>query len=153
MSPLFAVPAALDNLIAAARAGMPGVQVVDGPPTSDFELPVRALIVGGSEDPQDVLAVEGQPAERGLGPRAEERFTVLCNLVVWDGGADADLAAARRTLFSLLEQLEQVLAGDRTLGGAVARASLTPERNLGQQRTPDGVGVVLATAIACTHLP
>jgi hypothetical protein len=147
--PVSVIAEAIDALVAVCQTapGLDGVQVVDGPPTSDFEVPVRALIIGGSEDPDDVLAAAAQPVETGLAPRDQEQFDIGGNVVVWDGGVDRDLALARRTAFDILQAVGDTLAGDHTLGGKVTRATLAADRQFGQRRTTDGVGAVIAFAV------
>lgn len=154
MSRSSSIPAALDAIVAAAKgsAELRDAIVVDGPPTSDFELPVRALIVGGSEDPDDPVAATGSRDEHGLQPQDAEQFDVHCDAVAWDGGPDATLSSTRRAAFALVDGLSAVLSRNPTLDGVVTRAAVVDERSVGQLRTEDGVGVAVRFTVRCTRV-
>ncbi len=114
-----AVPAVIDALLAAVTAALPGVQVVDGKPTTD----VAGDVIAVGFAPQ-----EGSPAadctERDRGLRViEESVSVSCLARSWSG--DGDVKAQRDRTYALLTAVRGRVRTDRTLGGVVRDARLT----------------------------
>lgn len=139
------IPAALDALLAAARAGVgAGVHVVDGPPVEwdPIALPAQAgaggdelryLFVGASPDGPGVAGEQDYAAAGAVA--SDENYRISC--VIHVTGA-LDVKARRDEAFAVLADLEQTLKFDPSLGGAVlyARvggiAAVTPRTGNGE---------------------
>lgn len=117
------VPDAIDGLLAALRgsAALDGVAVFDGPVVSGSTA-MEVITVGytGGEDEDSVDATE---AIAGLSvQQSRERYVVRCAASVRNGSAD--MTAARTRAYELLGYIGHALAADKTLGGAVMKATL-----------------------------
>lgn len=113
------VPGAIDALVArlAARPGLAGVQIFDGPeakfPEQDF------IAVGLSPEDLETPATR-QPA----GPATtSESAEITCAIRSWDG--TTDIRSRRLRAYQLLDEIRSEIDGDNTLGGAVDQAELT----------------------------
>lgn len=148
------VPAALDALIAMAARALPEVQVTDGAPVGDVADDVVAI--GTTGRPGEV-AVEESRTEARLAGRDGEAYDVSCVASSWRG-AETDFKPVRDALFGMLDALAAEIAVDRTLGGAVAHASMRVVTYFQDQTgaaddegTPSGSGAV-ATAQFIVHV-
>jgi hypothetical protein len=95
--------------------------VQDGPVPLDIaDLEVLSV---GDDGSDDGTTVNGAFSPEGMGSRPDrEQFEVTCLIVVVDGAGD--IKAARTRAYELLSAAAEALAGDRTLGGLVLRASM-----------------------------
>lgn len=115
-----AVADATDALIDLwTAANIAGLQIVDGAP---YDVQGSFLAVGWTRD--------GQPGTTGLFSqftaalsREREQFDVNCLLSLWLG--DQSMRVVRRNIVTTLQQLESVVAANRTLNGAVMLARFT----------------------------
>ncbi|MEV7908513.1 hypothetical protein [Streptomyces anulatus] len=114
------IPAVLDELLARARLALPGVQVLDGQPTTDTEPDVIAIGFTGAPGEPVVEATE-ERAQLAASPD-RERYDVTCLASAWIG--DDDARKARDRAFELLETFRAELQRDSTLGGLVLSARL-----------------------------
>lgn len=117
------VPDAIAGLLAALRgsAALDGVAVFDGPVVNGSTA-MEVITVGytGGEDEDSADATE---AIAGLSVQQQrERYVVRCAASVRNGSAD--MAAARTRAYELVGYVGGVLTADKTLGGAVMKASL-----------------------------
>lgn len=137
---------ALDALRAALAAGLSDVELVDGQPIKLDE--PDCLIVGWSPTRP---AVEIQQEQSGLDKnRRSERLTVACVLSVWRG--DTDPKAVRDAAKARMDEIRDVLAANRTLGGEVTRAVLGYDGTLDQAQTNDGATATFDFTILVTTL-
>lgn len=114
------IPAVLDELLARARLALPGVQVLDGQPTTDTEPDVLAIGFTGSPGEPVVEATE-ERAQLAASPD-RERYDVTGLASSWIG--DDDAKKARDRAFELLETFAAEIRRDSTLGGLVLSARL-----------------------------
>jgi hypothetical protein len=110
------VPGAIDGLLAVFAAALPGVQVVDGPPTAD----IRGDVLGVGLAPQEPSDVESTNTDADLGAGSREQFVVVCVARSWSG--NNALKAQRDRTFRMVDAAEAALAANPSLGGAVSRA-------------------------------
>jgi hypothetical protein len=117
-----AIPEVLDALTAIWRtaqpAGLRTDQVHDGPATEYAG--TEGVGVGASIQDNGVEWTE--PAA-DVGGGSAQRITVTC--LVWSGSGDTTFKARRDRVDAILDALEQTVAADRSLGGAVSTAWLT----------------------------
>lgn len=109
------VPGAIDGLLAVFAAALPGVQVVDGPPTAD----IRGDVLGVGLSPQEPSDVESTSTDAGL-RGAREQFAIVCVARSWSG--NNALKAQRDRTYRMVDAAEAALVANPTLGGAVSRA-------------------------------
>lgn len=135
-----AVPAAIDALIAMARAdtaiGGAGVRVDDGPwmsPPIEQELvvigwvPIQGPTVAWVED---LTSLSGSQSEA---------FDIHCHTRVWR--ADAVLRAARHRVDEIVNALRLAIRADNTLMGAVDHAQLAAQHLISEQHSSGGCSV------------
>lgn len=135
------VPTAKANLAAqlAARAGLNGVQVTNGPPLPN---PSREFIwVGAAEGSQEIATMSGT--------RAEQYGINVIISVLREG---TDIVAADTRCFALAAEVEQQLRSDPTINNAVTYSQFG-EFRLGEYVAPDGMNRVseLTVTVACEH--
>src|SRR6266536_1871804 len=124
------IPAAVDRLVQMLTVGLPGVQVIDGPPV--IELEKTGVSVGYSPDVLSVVSIQ-----EGAGLVSEsETFDVNC--LAWQRSGDTDMKTVRDAVFAIVGNCDTALAGDRRLGGAVVNAYLRVV-DLDQTQTDDGM--------------
>ena len=136
-----AVPAAIDALIAMARAdtviGGSGVRVDDGPwmsPPEDQELvvigwvPIEGPTVAWVEDIVTINA-----------GRQSETFDTHCLARVWR--PDAVLKAARDRADEIFEAIRAMVRADHTLRGAVDQAQVAAQHLTSRQSSTGGCSV------------
>jgi hypothetical protein len=114
-----AIPTVLDALRAGLGVAMPGVQILDGPPTVEVQGDVVA--VGFSPDP-DGAAVEATEATADLGGGGREDFDVLGAASSWTG--DTEIKTRRDRAFALIAAIKGELKRDPHVGGTCAQARL-----------------------------
>lgn len=134
------VPAAIDRLVAIFTAGLPDVQVIDGPPV--IEMAGAGVCVGYAPDVPSVLSIE-DPA--GLQVDME---TFDLNCVAWQRSGDTDMKVLRDAVYGMVAALDAALAVDRTLGRAVVNARLRVV-DLDQLHMTDATWAVVAFVITC----
>lgn len=135
--PVSTVPAAIDALVAAIAAALPGVQVVDGQPIA-------------TEDDVIAVAFTGLPGEAGVEMRRaqadlsygsdQESYDIVCLASAWTGGTDPK--KVRDRAYELIEAVAAEVARDRTLGGTVAQAGLSTDSFAQEQTTKGAVATV-----------
>lgn len=101
-----------------------GVELYDGPNAKRAWAP-RAVTVGEAfDDETDAVAVTR--TETGAGLRVTLSIDVACSVYVGTGATEATAHADHRaTAGGILATLEDAVAADRQLGGAVALARIT----------------------------
>lgn len=117
MSQQTTIPAFIDGLIAAARAGIPTAVIHDGPEPSDAT-PDAELFIGMQrfEDEDLPTAVsDGEQEFAATNLRKDERYRLRC-VATGRNGAD-NLSTARSTAFQLIDELGTLLRSDYTVGG------------------------------------
>lgn len=136
------VPAAISGLVAAFSTwpDLTGVPVHDGPVVSESKA-LEGIVVGftgermsrtGAYPEQESPAADYVAAVDALTVTSQqERYSVRSVLAVLNGSKD--IAAARQRAYDLLSFCGAAVAADKTLGGAVAMASMgthqmTPEQ-------------------------
>ena len=143
------VPAAITGLVAAftasASLGGAGVPVRDGP-RLDQASGQEAVAVGYTGDmAEDVVTGTASPEGAAVLPD-RERYAVMCAIEVIDAGTD--ITAARARAYQLHAACGAAVAADKTLGGAVLRASLGMG-SLQQQQTDAGARARLVFPVNC----
>lgn len=108
-------PDIVDALVALLPTlpGYEDVTVADGPPLTQAR-PPRYVTVGYVAD-EDAGAFE---IDRRNDYRVEERGTVRCHFVAQSGSTK--LPAYRDEVFALVDELDQALRADQTLGGVLS---------------------------------
>ena len=148
-----AVPAAVDGLLAAFRLSpdlAAPVAVRDGPVVTGSQA-ADVVVAGWYGTEQDELAVEGQDTPEGLGGgRDREQFSVRCAAMSTNSGGDAAaaLTAARVRVYVLVAACGAAVAADRTLGGAVMRATMGAS-SLRQVPGTDGITALVEFTVDC----
>jgi hypothetical protein len=127
------VPAAIDAVLAAVRAALPGVQVWDGPPTGDEE-DVRVVIGWSRNRPTTAVTRADETFETTTG--ITERYDIPGAAISYSG--DPDLKPRRDAVYTLIEAIADAVAVDAAIGALDATASLTVE-NLTQEKAGTGV--------------
>jgi hypothetical protein len=127
------VPAAIDAVIAAVRAALPGVQVWDGPPVGDEE-DVRVVIGWSRNRPVTSVSRTDETFETTTG--ITERYDIPGAAISYSG--DPDLKPRRDAVYALVEAIAGAVAVDAAIGALNATASLTVE-NLTQEKAGTGV--------------
>lgn len=115
--------------------------VFDGPGLGDQE-GRRFLFVGTGG--QFVLAGGQSSSGYGYGGRRTDAVQVTCELNVWSG--NTDLSAVRGQACGVLEELERLLAADRSLDSRVDRAEIAGHVYRPLQGD-QGCGVVVEIAV------
>jgi hypothetical protein len=140
------IPAALDAMLAAFRAALPGVQVLDGPDVADWE--DELVIVGWSEQ---LPSVAVDLARQSAGVDDRETYDVACHISVVSG--DTVLRPPRLRAFELFDSLVAELRRDQTLGGVVMRARPAvvdlDQVQLEGEETAGGASVALTFVVSC----
>lgn len=153
MSWTSSVPGAITGLLAAYRASpdlAEPVAVRDGPVVTGSQAR-DAVIVGWYGMEQDELAVEGQDTPEGLGGSPDrEQFSIRCAAMSTnaDGLPEEALTAARARAYELLAACGAAVAADRTLGGAVMRATMGAS-SLRQVPETDGITALVEFTVMC----
>jgi len=112
-----AVPTAIDALVAEFTAGMPGVQIVDGPPVVD----VRGDVVGVGAVLDQELPLDLDSLESPAGLQAvRKQCTVTCLARSWSG--NAAVKPQRDRTYGIVTQVRGLLRANPTLSGAVIQA-------------------------------
>jgi hypothetical protein len=149
------VPAALSALVAALKdaPALSGTKIHDGPVVTESSA-LEAIAVGFTGErmsrtgayPEPMQPViEGQAVITGavVSPQ-EETYTIQSMIAVLNGSND--LAAARTRAYALLGDCGQILAADKTLGGAVGMTSIGSHA-LTQDQTPRGAIATLVFGV------
>jgi len=143
-----AIPEVLDALTAIWRtaqpAGLRPDQVHDGPPAGEYT-GTEGVAVGASVQDN---GVEFTAPAADIGGGSGEEATVTC--MAWAGSGDTKMKPLRDRVDAVLDALEQALAEDRTLRGAVSSAWLTSGA-LVQQQTGRGALVTAEFRINVTR--
>lgn len=150
--PSSAVPGALTALLAILRAApdLSGVQVIDGPPTTDMADP-DIIAVGWSPDGDQSAQLTQAFNAAGARTRDEE-FEITGWIDCWRG--DSEFSAVRNRAFELLATIEAALRASSadpvapTLNGTVMWAHLTGGV-LRQSFTDQGTRAALSFTVSC----
>lgn len=137
-----ALPEVMAALVSLATAALPGVLVVDGPPTqfADEQHRQQTLYLGwGLEDG----AVQSEWGDEGLRRAESETLTLICAADSWT--SSLDYAAARVSLVGMLRSLSAALEANPTLNGLVTEVELG-DRALYDWRPDSGGSGVRASA-------
>ena len=108
------IPATIDALVSAFRAGTSADQVIDGQPLRDLDPDV--IVVGFSPSQVAVDAAEFVPEPRG----ERETFDVVCLASSWDESPNTK--ARRDRVFELYHEAVATLRANPSLSGTVIRA-------------------------------
>jgi hypothetical protein len=127
------VPAAIDAVLAAVRAALPGVQVWDGPPVGDEE-DVRVVIGWSRNRPTTTVTRTDETFEVTTG--ITERYDIPGVAISYSG--DPDLKPRRDAAYALVEAIAGAVAAAPAIGALDATASLTLG-NLTQEKAGTGV--------------
>lgn len=139
---IWTAPDAIDALVAAWRAALPDVKVIDGMPLTEE---TRMLCVGFTGEPSEP-AVETTLARDGadLGPDREQ-YTIACVVWVRKGGTNAK--SVRDIAYALVAAARQTLTSDPTLSGTVGRTRMATQE-LTQEQDSKGAFVELRFSVA-----
>lgn len=111
------IPAAIDALVAMARAALPDVQVMDGP---EAVWPEKEYVAIGLS-PDDL---ENPSTRTPAGPQTTTDSAQIIGMIrVWSG--DSRTPPLRGRAYELLDALIAATEADTRLGGAVDIAELT----------------------------
>jgi hypothetical protein len=115
------IPAVIDALVT-TWTGL-GHTVYDGPnvPTT---WPTELIIVGGTENPDDV-AVEAAIVWDGLGAKTRRESGMVLMVVIVQSGATT-IKTDRDRAFAIFGEFESAVVADPTLGGSVLDGWLLP---------------------------
>lgn len=141
------LPAAIDGLVAVFKVaeGLTRVTVLDG--VSVSQSAVNEVVSVGYTGNEDEQAAESSTVGEGLGGLADrEAITIRCVVAVVLGGTD--MAAARKRVYELFTAAGDAVAANRTLNGAVMRASIG-SHSLAQYQTDQGAQAVITFAVDC----
>jgi hypothetical protein len=127
------VPACLDALVNAVRVALPGVQIIDGQPTTQVEGDV--VCIGFTGQPGEAAVTSTLTREVYARSPDREQYDIACLASSWRG--DVDPKVVRDRAFELLDAVAGVLAADQTLSGAVLRARLSAEA-IAPEQTSEG---------------
>lgn len=137
------VPSFIAQLIAAFRAALPAVTVVDGPflqvPNGDY------LCVGWSPYNPDAASSAQQWSGVGTWGR-NENFSVTCYLDSYSGDQD-DPQGRRNGAYALLATVESALRADPTVGETVLSAQLA-SHTLHIEQSDAGVAVGISFTVS-----
>ena len=132
------IPAIIDALLAAcsANAGLVGVTVYDGPPTTNETEP-DLLFIGASDDQNGDIGFTQDWAGQGS-QRRKETFDIPCLAVSRQGGTV--MKTSRDRVFTITAAVESLLQADATLGvsGYTVRAQYGTSGSAGQVQSPNG---------------
>lgn len=138
----------LDALVAALKVALPGVEVVDGQPTSAELNDPDVLLVGFSPS-RTAVEVEQTRSDLG-GTRRAETLSIACLASSWRG--ETDMSAVRAKAVEIVDAVRAALAANRSLDGAVRRAELGFGMSLDQAQTADGATSALDFTIQVVTL-
>ncbi|MEO3875529.1 hypothetical protein ABGB18_42680 [Nonomuraea sp. B12E4] len=114
-------------LVALAERAWPGVQVLDGGPTTLVEQDVIEIGYSGSPEEADVRSTMTRE-QLDMHPDRES-FDVFCMVSAWRGDAHRDgkpdARTTRERAFELLAGIRAELAKDSRLGGTVMMARMS----------------------------
>jgi hypothetical protein len=96
-----AIPATIDALVTAVKAGLPGVQVIDGP-VAGQDLHDQVVFVGWSQPQPSTTITEDPDVFHAAG--ITEQFSIPCQARAYSG--DSDMAARRTAAFTLVDAVE-----------------------------------------------
>lgn len=147
-----AVPAAIDGLIAMARAsaviGGSGVRVDDGPWMS--APPEQELLVVGwvpIEGPTVAWVADLETLGTGRSRDESETFDVHNLIRIWR--PDAVLKAARDRADEVFEAFRAEVRADRTLHRAVDHAQVAAQHLTSRQNTSGGCSLTIELVVQC----
>lgn len=124
-----------------------GVKVLDGPIVSG-DLITRSLKLGWSSPSEGVPAVSGRSDPEDYSQRRDrERYGIMCAIEVASGDTNA-LPDRRGDVMDIYDAVGDVIAQDRTLGGAVMRCWLG-EFELHQMQVNRGVWSQIRFTVEC----
>ena len=125
------IPACQDALVAAVRAALPGMQVIDGQPVEELQPDV--VCIGFTGQPGEAAVTSTLTREVYARSPDREQYDISCLASSWRG--DVDPKVVRDRAFELLDAVAGALADDQTLGGAVLRARLSAGSVIPEQTT------------------
>lgn len=143
------VDVVLDALVSTMTTGLPDADVIDGQPLA-MDAP-DCLVIGWSPSrPAAEIRQERTGLQRD---RRSETLDVACVASVWRGESDPQSPSdTRAALVALLDEVRDILASNRTLGGVVTRAVLGFDGTLDQAQTKDGATATADFVIQVTTL-
>lgn len=144
-----AIPGAYAGLLAALRANLTGVEVIDGPGATD-QTDNRYIMVGVADPDADgfVEAITGSQRWAQLGGKfRDETFSIRCAAVAWNG--DGNQSQAISDVFSLFDAAGNALVSDPTLGGSILYAPGLTEFTVRFIQDKNGVAAELPFAVEC----
>lgn len=136
-----ALPAVCDYLAAAFAAQLGPGRVFDGPPTQ--YIGSSGVALGATREDESVIWDAPTSDMTGSG----EAFTLRC--LAWSGSGDVTFKPHRDAVAVFLVAAEEVVAADRTLGGAASTAWITGGTWM-QEQTGSGALVTCEFRIDCT---
>lgn len=139
------VPASIDALRALGET-IEDLLVLDGP-SEDAYVETDVLAVGISSD-DDTPAIDVYRERVGLGSRYRESATISCEISSWTG--DTSMKERRDRCAEILDQLDQAMQADRTLGGAVDECRLAEEMRWVQGVDESGAGAAVQFGVTYT---
>lgn len=137
------VPTILD-LVVAGLDGVLSIQVYDGPPIANIEMPA-GLFVGATDDD---TAIEGEQRWSGLGHATrDDTFVIPCLLYTVSG--DNDLSVLRASTKTNLDAIETWLRNNPNAGLTTntIRAEYGTIYSWRQFQSPDGARVIVRFTI------
>lgn len=140
------LPDAMDALVAVFTAALAsdGVAVRDGASVSQAR--VQEIVSVGYTGAEDENDADATLLTEGLGDPSREQFTIRCAAAALKGGTD--LSAARKRAYELLTAAGEALSANRTLNGAVMRATIG-SHSLNQDQTDAGAQAVVVFTVEC----
>lgn len=133
------VPACLAALVAATRRALPGVQVVDGQPSSDID--DNLVMIGFTGEPGEQAVVSTRSQQQGTPSPDRESYDVTCLSAAW-GGHDDKPEPVRNTAYGFVNAIAAELAQDGTLGGVIGRSRVSAD-SFAQAQTEHGASAVV----------
>lgn len=144
MSTTSRIPAFIDGLYTTAKAALPAVTVIDGPPLDWDPLATSAdvseddfLFVGAR--PEDDTSAAGGEDRDDYGTGSEESSAVYCTAVSYRGDQQT-MKAARDAAFATVAAVRTAVRTDQTLAGAVGMSWVSAADRVEQIQDDHGLG-------------
>lgn len=142
------VPALIDALVAAGRAALPDVLVIDGMGKTDD--PGDYLMIGVDDPDTDGDAFSGDSQQKwahATGSARDESGQITCAAFSWNGNADQK--AARDSAYASVEALASACRADVDLGVAsLVWTDFGTDARLSQIQSDSGAAALVVFQIA-----